>query len=68
MKCQNETKKSNYKGGQSSHLYDRVMYLKETAQELNENHKDFLARLKADKFSCPMGWMRAQLAGGTLRG
>lgn len=56
--------KSNYKGGQSSHLYDRVIYLKETATALNLNHKDFLERLRADKVECPMGWIRAQLAPG----
>lgn len=59
-------KPDDLKGGRSSHMYDRVMYLKNTADEFNANHRDFLKQLRADKFICPMGWMRAQLAPGSL--
>lgn len=52
------------KGGQISHMYERVMYLKNTADEFNVNHKDILAKIRKEKFTCPMGWMRAQLAPG----
>lgn len=52
------------KGGQISHMYERVMYLKNTADEFNLNHGALLEQLRKDKFTCPMGWMRAQLAPG----
>lgn len=48
-------------------MYDRVMYLKDTAKELNLNHKEFLQRLREDEFTCPMGWIRAQLAPGMAK-
>lgn len=54
------------RGGQISHMYERVVYLKTTADEFNENHKRLVTQLKRDKFNCPMGWMRALLAPGVI--
>ena len=56
-----KTKSSNYRGGQDSHKFERIMYLKNTAQEFSLNHKDMLKRIRENKFDCPMGWIRAQM-------
>lgn len=53
--------KSNYKGGQSSHLYDRVIYLKETKAQHERTYKEIIGKLKRDEWSCPMGWMASQV-------
>lgn len=51
-----------------THIYDRVNYLLETAEEHKATYSALVGSLKQEPWHCPMGWMRSQLVTGLEAG